>query len=76
MRDPVAAARNERERALVAFALELTSTPHRVGEEAVAALRRAGLDDRAVVDLVLVVAYFNFVNRLAAGLGVPLEEEP
>lgn len=55
-------------------AKKLTLDPHAVGEEDVAALREAGLDDRAVLDLTLVVAYFNFVNRLASGLGVPLEE--
>ncbi len=37
---------------------------------------RLSQDDRAILDLTLVVAYFNFVNRLADGLGVPLEESP
>ena len=39
----------------------------------VAALRRCGFDDRAIHDLCAVVAYFNFVNRMADGLGVELE---
>jgi alkylhydroperoxidase family enzyme len=38
------------------------------------ALRDAGLDDRGIHDLAAVAAYFNFVNRLASGLGVDLEE--
>ena len=33
-------------------------------------LRAVGLSDRDILDLSLVVAYFNFVNRLALGLGV------
>jgi NAD(P)H-hydrate epimerase len=37
------------------------------------ALREYGLDDRAIVDANQVVAYFNYVNRVADGLGVELE---
>ncbi len=33
-----------------------------------------GWSDRAILDLNLVVAYFAFVNRLAHGLGVQLEQ--
>jgi alkylhydroperoxidase family enzyme len=39
----------------------------------VGALRRAGLDDRAVLDACQVIAYFNYVTRIALGLGVELE---
>ena len=35
-----------------------------------ATLRAVGLDDRAILDACQVVAYFNFVNRIAQGLGV------
>lgn len=44
-----------------------------MGEADLDALRAAGWDDRAIVDLTLVVAYYNLVNRLAGGLGVELE---
>ena len=37
-------------------------------------LQAAGFSDRAVLDVNLVTGYYAFVNRLAAGLGVPLEE--
>lgn len=36
-------------------------------------LREAGLEDRAILEVVEITAYFNFVNRLADGLGVSLE---
>lgn len=36
-------------------------------------LRQAGFSDAAIHDVVAVVAYFNFVNRMAVGLGVELE---
>ena len=37
-------------------------------------LRQVGLDDGGILDVNLVCAYFAFVNRIADGLGVPLEE--
>ena len=37
------------------------------------ALRAEGWDDRAILDLNQVVVYFNYVNRIANGLGVRLE---
>ena len=37
-------------------------------------LKEAGLDDAAIVELVSVTAYFNFINRVALGLGVRLDE--
>jgi alkylhydroperoxidase family enzyme len=36
-------------------------------------LRRAGLSDDAIHDVVAIVSYFNFVNRIASGLGIDLE---
>lgn len=36
-------------------------------------LRDYGLSDRDIVDANQVVAYFNYVNRIADGLGVELE---
>lgn len=39
-------------------------------------LRLLGLSDRAILDATLVVAYFNFVNRIVLNLGVGLEENP
>lgn len=38
-------------------------------------LRVVGLDDRGILEVVEVTAYFNFVNRLADGLGVALERD-
>lgn len=40
----------------------------------VGALRAAGFDDRAIHDICAVTAYYAFVNRMADGLGVDLEE--
>ena len=37
-------------------------------------LKNAGLSEAAVLNLVLVAGYFAFVNRLADGLGISLED--
>ena len=37
------------------------------------ALRSAGLDDRAIHDAAQVIAYFNYINRVADSLGVEPE---
>lgn len=64
---------SEADAALCAWAEKLTLQPRQVGEEDVATLRRAGFTQRAIHDACLVVAYFNFVTRIALGLGVELE---
>ena len=63
----------DRQHKLVAFAFKLTQAPGTVDEDDVVSLRHAGLSDTAIHDLASIVAYFNFVNRLALGLGVELE---
>jgi alkylhydroperoxidase family enzyme len=36
----------------------------------IARLRDQGLDDRAIHDLIQVIAYFSYINRVADGLGI------
>jgi alkylhydroperoxidase family enzyme len=45
-----------------------------MGPGDVAALRGAGASDRAIHDLVQVVSYFNYINRVADALGTDLED--
>lgn len=71
--NPEAAPLSARSRAMVQFALKLTRTPAAVTEADLAPLRAQDLSDRGIHDLVSVIAYFNYVNRLASGLGVELE---
>lgn len=63
----------ERLRVLFRYAIKLTRTPHEMVESDLAPLRAAALSDRDIVDLNQVVSYFNYVNRVADGLGVELE---
>lgn len=62
------------DKAMLEYALKLTAHPQKMNAEDVEILRAEGLDDRAIHDLCAVTAYFAFVNRMADGLGVELEE--
>jgi len=53
----------------------LTREPDGMTEAHVDRLRNAGWSDRSVLDIVLIIAYFNFVNRIATGLGVEMSPE-
>ena len=63
------------DRCLLDYALKLNDRPGEMGADDVAALRRAGFDDRAIHDACAITAYFAFVNRIADGLGVQVETE-
>ena len=62
------------EKAMLNYAVKLTRSPGNMVKKDVEALRRAGFDDRAIHDICAITAYFAFVNRIADGLGVELEE--
>ncbi|NCT10421.1 MAG: peroxidase-related enzyme [Flavobacteriia bacterium] len=65
---------SEKELLLCQFAENLTLKPYDFKEpEYVNKLKEIGLSDAAILDATLVVAYFNFVNRMVLGLGVILE---
>ena len=61
-------------RALCDFAVQLTREPASVGREDVDALRAHGWSDEAIHDAIQVIAYFNYVNRVADAVGI--EDEP
>jgi uncharacterized peroxidase-related enzyme len=60
--------------ALLHFAERLTDDCASVNADDVARLRQHGFDDRAISSCVQVVAYFNYINRIAEGLGVGPED--
>ncbi len=55
---------------LFRFADKLTRMPGEIAPEDVQALRQAGWDEDALVEAVLAVAFFNFINRVSTGLGL------
>jgi uncharacterized peroxidase-related enzyme len=61
-------------RELCDFAAKITHAPAMVGANDVESLRRLGWSDAAIHDAIQVVAYFNYVNRVADAVGI--EDEP
>src|SRR5262250_1282030 len=69
--DGVTADLGERWNAIVAASVALTATPSAFGPGHVDRLRRAGLDDLAISDVIHAAAFFNWANRLMLSLGEP-----
>ena len=63
----------QRREAMLGYAEKLTVSPATVAETDVISLRAAGFTDRDILDICEVTSYFAYVNRIADGLGVPLE---
>ncbi len=64
---------DEPTKALLDYGERLTRNPGQMQAGDVERLREAGWNDRAVHDAVQVIAYFNYINRVADGLGVDPE---
>ena len=60
---------------IVRHAERLTVAPAVMTESDLEELRAVGLDDKDILDLTLIVGYFNFVNRIAVGLGVSYSDD-
>ena len=70
-----AAALDPATRALMDYASKLTRAPGDMAKSDVEALRAAGFSDASIHDAAQVVGWFNYINRVADGLGVDLEPE-
>ncbi len=67
---------DKRQKALCRFAQMLTDKPGDFKEaHETNRLKNIGLSDKAILDATLVVAYFNFVNRMVLALDVQADEE-
>ena len=64
---------DERTVRLMDWVLKLTRTPGEMGEGDVDRLREIGWSDSEISAAGFVCSYFNFINRVADGLGVDLE---
>ena len=56
------------------YATKLTERPADIFAKDIDQLRGVGFKDRAILDINQIVAYFAYVNRIADGLGVDLED--
>ena len=63
---------DSRTMAALDYAARVTRNPASIEESDVNCLREAGYSDQEIVDIAHVTAWFNYVNRVALGLGTKL----
>ncbi|HZI17773.1 MAG TPA: hypothetical protein VEY09_04185 [Pyrinomonadaceae bacterium] len=61
---------SEQDRAMLDYAAQITRDATRVSPADHERLRAAGFDDRAILQITLIAAWFNYINRVADALGV------
>jgi uncharacterized peroxidase-related enzyme len=69
-RDYTQAKLSEQDRAMLDYAAKLTRHAWKVTQEDLDRLRQVGFDDRAILQINLIASWFNYINRVADGLGV------
>ena len=65
-------------RGMLDFTAKLTTDPSSMEQSNVQDLRKLGLSDEQILSIVLITCVFNFMTRLADGLGVvyPSQNQP
>ena len=66
---------DERQRAMLDFAVKLTETPGRIEEQDREALRTVGFNDRDIWDIGATASFFNMTNRMASATDMRPNEE-
>ena len=64
-----------RQRALCEVAEKLSATPTKMVEADWKPLRDLGFDDRAILEVAHIVGIFNYLTRLADGLGLQIDHQ-
>jgi len=67
---------DERDRVMLEFVEQLTRDATRITPAHHERLRAAGFDDRGILQITLIAAWFNYINRVADALGVGREASP
>jgi uncharacterized peroxidase-related enzyme len=58
------------DRVMLEYVEKVTKDATRVGKDDHEGLRAAGFDDRGILQITLIAAWFNYINRVADALGV------
>jgi uncharacterized peroxidase-related enzyme len=69
-RDHREAKLSEQDRAMLDFTVLITKTPTAITRADHDRLRQVGFNDRAILQITLIAAWFNYINRVADALGV------
>ncbi len=65
----------ERNIKMIEYAVKLTENPGEMNKGDIDVLRKCDFSDRDILDINMIASYFNFVNRIALGLGVEFTPE-
>ncbi|MBV9886494.1 MAG: peroxidase [Acidobacteria bacterium] len=60
----------QQERVMVEYVVKLTKDATKCSPADHEALRKVGFDDRGILQITLIAAWFNYINRVADALGV------
>src|SRR3974377_2254578 len=61
---------SEQDKVMLEYVVKLTRDATQCRPEDPNQLRRAGFDDRGILQITLIAAWFNYINRVADALGV------
>ena len=61
------------ERVMLNYVVKITKDATKVWKDDHERLRAAGFDDKAILQITLIAAWFNYINRVADALGVGRE---
>jgi len=61
------------DRLMLDYVVKVTKDATKVGKGDHEGLRAAGFDDRGILQITLIAAWFNYINRVADALGVGRE---
>ncbi len=64
---------SEQDRTMLDYVVKLTRDATQIRPTDHDRLRAAGFDDRAILQITLIAAWFNYINRVADALGVGRE---
>ncbi len=61
--------------AMLDYAVQLTEDATKITPQTHETLRSFGFDDTAILQITLIAAWFNYINRVADALGIGRSEE-
>jgi uncharacterized peroxidase-related enzyme len=61
---------SEQNRVMLDYVVKLTKDATQCGPQDHVALRAVGFDDKGILQITLIAAWFNYINRVADALGV------
>ena len=69
-RDYTTAPVSDQDRVMLNYVVTMTRDATKIHQDDHEALHAAGFDDQAILQITLIAAWFNYINRVADALGV------